>query len=127
MNIREIAELDLANTLEDAINGFGIPATVTNPDEVSAVLKIQSGDAHLLFDPDTEVSISNRVAHASVRIASLNAAGLGIPRAQPDQSANPWLFEFSDANGNSRKFTVSESKPDRTLGIVTIILELMEP
>ena len=126
MNLRGQAELDLGLTMEDDVNGFGMSATITNPTGTSAALKIQSGDVHLLFDPETGVSVSNRTAHASIRIASLTAASLGIPRAQPNQNANPWLFEFQDANGNSRKFTVQEARPDRTLGIVTVILEIMK-
>lgn len=125
MNLREIAELDLKMTLEDDIQGFGIPATVTDPAGTIGNLKVQAGDVHLLFDPDTGISISNRTAHISIRISSLTAEGLGIPQAQSDQSLDPWLFEFADANGNVRKFTVEESRPDRTLGLVTIILGLI--
>jgi len=125
MNIRQQAELDLGLILEDETYGFGMSATITNPDGVSAQLIIQSGDVHLLFDPATEVSVNNRTAHASVRISSLASANLGLPRAQPKSNLNPWIFEFQDANGNSRKFTVQEARPDRTLGLVTVILELM--
>ena len=56
----------------------------------------------------------------------MTAAGLGIPSPQPDQNLNPWSVEFPDAVGLVRKFTVSKSEPDRTLGIVTVILELLE-
>ncbi len=125
MNLREIAELDLALTLEDADNGFGIPATITDTAGTSSIINVQSGDIHVLYDPDTDVKISARTAHISVRIASLTAAGLEMPKAQPDQSKNPYTFEFADSNGVIRKFIVSEARPDRTLGIVTIILELI--
>lgn len=121
-----MAEMDLGVTLEDSQNGFGQPATITDTAGNSAVLNIQSGDVHLLFDPDGEVKVNNRTAHASVRIASLIAAGLEMPKAQPDQDKNPYIFEFADANGVSRKFIVSQPSPDRTLGIVTVILELMQ-
>lgn len=126
MNIRKMAEMDLAVTLEDSENGFGMPATLTDIAGNSAVLNIQSGDVHLLFDPGGEVRVNSRTAHASVRIASLTAAGLEMPKAQPDQDKNPYIFEFADANGVSRKFIASQPSPDRTLGIVTVILELME-
>ena len=125
MNLRGIAELDLKMTLEDDIQGFGVPITVTDPAGTVGNLKGQSGDVHLLFDPDTGISISNRTAHISLRISSLMAEGLGIPQAQSDQSADPWLFEFADVNGNVRKFTVEESRPDRSLGMVTVILGLI--
>lgn len=125
MNLREIAERDLEITLEDSENGFGIPATITDTTGTSAILNVQAGDMHLLFDPGGEVKINNRTAHVSVRIGSLTAAGLELPRAQPDQSKNPYIFEFADANGVVRKYIVSQASPDRTLGIMTVILELM--
>ena len=121
-----MSELDLEMTLEDSEYGFGIDATMTDPDGESAVLTVQSGDIHLLLNPDTDVPVSNRIAHISIRISSLTAAGLGIPSPQPDQNLNPWSVEFPDAVGLVRKFTVSKSEPDRTLGIVTVILELLE-
>jgi hypothetical protein len=120
-----MAEQDLGNTLEDSVNGFGISATLIDTTGNSAVLNIQSGDVHLLFDTGGDVRVNSRTAHASVRIASLIAAGLEMPKAQPDQSKNPYIFEFADANGASRKFIASQPSPDRTLGIVTVILELM--
>ena len=126
MNLRDQAERDLAITLEDAEYGYGIEAIVTNPAGDSATLNIQSGDINLLLDTDTGVSVSNREAHAAVRIKSLTEAGLGIPRAKPKQNENPWISEFSDPNGNIRKFTVAESRPDRTLGLITVVLELLK-
>lgn len=126
MNLREIAEQDLALTLEDSENGFGLPSTVTDTAGNTAGISVQSGDVHVLYDPDTDVKVSNRTAHISIRISSLTAAGLEIPKAQPDQSKNPYTFEFADSNGVSRKFIVSESRPDRTLGIITVILELIK-
>lgn len=126
MNLREIAERDLEITLEDDEKGFGIPATVTDPAGTSAILKVQAGDIHLVLDPGTDAEVNTRVAHISLRIKSLENAGLGLPRAEPDTDKNPWLFEFADANGHIRKFTVSDVKPDRTLGLVTVILELIK-
>ena len=126
MSLRDQAEKDLGFILEDSDKGFAVEATITNPAGVSAVLKIQSGDAYLLFEPEGDILVTDRTAHASIRISSLTAAGLGIPRKEPDETKNPWTVEFSDANGVSRKFSVSEPRPDRTLGLVTIILQLIK-
>lgn len=126
MNLREQAENDLKMTLEDDDFGFAFEATVTNPAGVSAVLKIQSGDVHLLFEPESDIFVAERTAHASMRISSLTAAGLGLPQAEPDENKNPWIIEFPDANDVLRKFTVAEARPDRTLGIVTVILQLIK-
>lgn len=126
MNLRAIAEQDLAITLEDSEYGFGLPATITDTKGTSAVLNVQSGDIHVLYDPGGEVKVNSRTAHISIRIASLTAAGLEMPKAQPNQTKNPYTFEFADSNGIVRKFIVSQSSPDRTIGIVTMILELLE-
>lgn len=125
MNLRVRAEQDLSRVLEDS-KAFGCSVTVTNPENVTATLTGQTGDIHLLFDPETGIPISNRTIHLSLRISSLQAAGLGIPRAVLSEDENPWSFQFEDVNQISRKFTVSESRPDRTLGIVTVILELLK-
>lgn len=121
-----MAEKDLGITLEDAENGFGMPATVTDPAGNVASLNVQSGDVHLLYDSGTDAKINNRTAHISMRISSLEAAGLAIPRAQPNQNLNPWRFEFADATGKIRKFMVSDVMPDRTLGVVTVIIEFIK-
>jgi hypothetical protein len=126
MNIREMAEQDLALTLEDAENGFGNEITITDPSGLSEILSGQTGDIHLVYDSEADAKVNNRIIHISIRISSLTALGFEIPRSQPDQSSNPWLFEFSDINGNSGKFTVSDSMPDKALGIVTIILEVIK-
>ena len=126
MNLRQQAEADLKTTLEDDVNGFAFDAIITNPDGIFDTLKVQSGDVHLFLDQDADFSLSVKVAHAAVRISSLTAAGLGIPRAQPKENINPWKFEFNDINDNPHKFTVAEAKPDLTLGIVTVILEVMK-
>lgn len=125
MNLREIAEADLSLTLEDAERGFGFSCTITDPDGNSGVLSVQSGDIHLLMDVETDIPLSVRLVHVSVRIQSLINAGLGIPKAVSDEAKNPWLFVFEDILGTSRQFTVNESRPDRTLGIVTLMLELI--
>lgn len=127
MSILDLAEKDLGMILEDDVNGFGVPCSITNPAGLTVPdIKVQTGDIHLILDMETDAKISNRVVHISARISTLIAEGLEIPRAQPNQSANPWIFEFADVNGVIRKFTVSDSKPDRKMGVVTIILELLK-
>ena len=121
-----MAEADLALTLEDEENGFGWPCAVTNPSGTTENFFVQSGDIHMLLETDADIPVSNRTAHVAVRIASLTARGFDIPRADPDETKNPWIFEFDDINGNVRKFTVSNSEPDRALGVVMIILELIK-
>jgi len=121
-NMRTVAESDLAITLEDAVNGFGWPIAVTDPDGNTANVNGQSGDIAELIDPDTGQAVSGRLAHVAIRISSLAAAGLGIPVGVAESSRKPWLFDFTDINGHDFTLEVRRSLPDRTLGIVTCIL-----
>lgn len=126
MNIRELAEKDMELTLEDTVNGFAFACSITNPDKVTESFPVQSGDVHLLLENDTGIPVNNREAHVAIRISSLSAKGFEIPKAQPDESKNLWLFEFADIGGKLRKFTVLDVQPDRTLGLVVISLDLVK-
>jgi len=125
-NLREIAADDLKFILEDGEMGFGVNCNITNPAGVTEIFQVQSGDVHLLLDLATAASVSVRTAHVSITLATLKEKNFEIPKREPDENKNPWIFEFPDAVGISRKFTVVEARPDRTLGIITIILELLK-
>ena len=66
------------------------------------------------------------MAHVSLRISSLVAAGLPVPAGIVDASLTPWLVSFDDINGVGYTFKVVESNPDRTLGFVNCLLELYQ-
>lgn len=121
MNLKKRAETDLAKTLENE-NDFGMPITVTNPGGRSEIFFGQTGNVHLLYDPDTGAEINNQIAHISLRINSLYDAGFELPRAVPAENENPWIFEFAGTDDILRKYTVSYTRPDWTLGIMTILL-----
>jgi hypothetical protein len=53
----------------------------------------------------------------------LYAAGFELPKGIADSGSKPWIVEFLDINGLSYKFKVSQSDPDRGMGIVTMTLE----
>ncbi len=127
MGLREIAEADLAITAEDADTGFGFPITVTDPLGAVAVLTGLSGDIASLIHPDTGVAVSGRQASIALRIKSIVDSVLtGLPENIPESTKKPWLVAFNDINGNPFTFKVSSSNPDRTLGLVTCLLELYE-
>lgn len=129
MSLRELAEADLAVTLEDAVYGFGFPITVKNPAGLeSSELVGASNDIAELIDPDTGQAVSGRSASVVLRISSLVAAGFTeLPRAIADASSKPWLITFLDLAGNSQIFKVKQSMPDRTLGTVLCYLEAYKP
>lgn len=126
MSLRQTAESDLSFILEDSTTGFGWPITVTNPSGTVVAITGFSDDIAQIIDPDTGQAVSGRLASVALRISSLLNAGLSLPVGISDSSSNPWVIEFNDINGSSYKFKVSQSNPDRALGIVTCLLELYE-
>ena len=124
MGLRDLAEADLAIVLEDDAGGFGWPIKITDPEGNEGNLTGSAGDIGRLIDPDTGTALSGRFAGFTLRISSLTAAGLGLPVGVSDPDKKPWLVEFDDINGNAHIFKVQESDPDRTLGVITCILEL---
>lgn len=119
----DIAEADLAVTLEDPVFGFGQAITVTDPDGNTANLTGFSGDIAQVIDPDTGTAVSGRLAHVDLRISSLTAAGLGLPIGVVKRTDKPWIIDFDDIQGAPYKFKVQQSNPDRTSGVIACILE----
>jgi hypothetical protein len=126
MGLRSIAEQDLGIILEDSATGFGWPITVTDPAGNSGTGPLTgfSDDIAQIIDPDTGQAVSGRLASVALRISSLTAAGLTLPRGIADAGSKPWVVQFDDINGSPYKFKVSQSNPDRALGLVTLLLEL---
>lgn len=124
MSLRQIAEADLGTILEDGVTGFGWPITITDPAGNAGTLTGFSDDIAQVIDPDTGMAVSGRLASVALRISSLALEGLTLPKGIADAGSKPWVIEFDDINGNAYKFKVSQSNPDRALGLVTCLLEL---
>lgn len=124
MNLRQQAETDLQFILEDSASGFGWSITVTDPNGLSSPLTGSSNDISQVVDPETGQVVSGRSASVALRATSLFEAGFNsLPVGIADRNSKPWIIQFDDINGNSHTFKVIQSNPDRTLGIVTCILE----
>lgn len=126
MSLRQLAETDLGLILEDSSTGFGWSVVITDPAGTSRTITGFSDDIAQIIDPDTGQAVSGRLASAAIRISSLTTAGLGIPVGVADSGSKPWVVEFNDINGNPYKFKVSQSNPDRALGLVMLLLELYQ-
>ena len=124
MNLRMLAEQDLGFIVEDETTGFGWPITLTDPDGNSGTFTGLSDDIAQVIDPETGQAVSGRMASIALRIATLMEQGFGIPKGIADAAVKPWVVEFDDINGNPYKFKISESNPDRALGLVTCLLEV---
>lgn len=122
MNLRLLAERDLAVTLEDSVHGFGWDVTLTDPLGVSANLTGQSHDIGLVIDADTGVPVSGRSCAFVLRTSSISAAGLQVPNGVPDEGQRPWTAAFTDINGSAFTFKVLDAEVDRVLGTVTLVL-----
>lgn len=124
MNLRTLAESDLAITMEDSINGFGWPVTLTDPDGVSVNATATSNDISLMIDPSTGQFVTGSQATASLRISTLFAAGITtLPYGEQSKSKKPWLIAFNDINGRPYTFRVFSGEQDRTLGVLVLLLE----
>jgi len=122
--IRETAEADLACILEDGVLGAGWPVTVTNPSEVSESFTGYSNDISQVIDPDTGQAVSGRAASVVLRISTLTAAGFSLPVGISDTAAKPWIVQFDDIGGSQHTFKIIRTDPDRTLGIVSCLLQV---
>lgn len=124
MGLRAQAEVDLAATLE-APGDFGESFTLTDPlgFESASQLYGRTGDIGAEIDADTGQLVSGRLATLSARISTLLAAGYsGLPVNVANDLGQPWRVAFG-----GRSYKVKQSMPDRTLGVVTLVLEFWKP
>ena len=124
MGMRQIAESDLSVILEDAVIGGAWPITIIDPELNELDLTGWSSDIAQVIDPDTGVIVSGRAASVAIRISTLIDNNFLLPVGIAESESKPWAIRFNDINGFSHKFKVIKSNPDRTLGVVTCLLEV---
>ena len=125
MSLRVQAEADLAVTLE-ASSDFGDPFTLTDPAGFASATQLYGrvGDIGQLVDPDTGQAVSGRHATLVARLATLTAAGYSdLPEGIADETSAPWLATFAGVSTPAQTYKVKTSFPDRSLGVVTMLLE----
>lgn len=124
MSLRQLAENDLATTLEDSVTGFGWPVTLTDPTGFtgSSNLTGQSHDISQIIDPETGTAVSGRSSAFVLRLSSITAAGFAEPVGVADGDSLPWLITFDSINGAPYTFKVEYADPDRILGTITLVL-----
>jgi len=118
MNLLEIAESDLAITIEDKDNGFGVQLSLFDEKEKEYPIVVNVSDIGYFIDPQTGIGIIGRQVEISIRISSLISQTLG------DQPDDRWSAKYTDKSGVEwTMFVASAPKVDRTLGIYNITLE----
>jgi outer membrane protease len=116
MNLLEQAEQDLAFTLEDKDNGFGVALTFIDNEKEYAVIANVS-DVGYFLDPQTGVGVAARQVEITVRKSTLILQTLG------DDPDTTWKAKFIDKNNEEWLMSIVEVRPDRTLGVYNITLE----
>jgi hypothetical protein len=122
VGLAEIIYADTRAILNDSVFGNGVAISLTAPDCRVGTLTGFSNDIGLLVDPDTGQAVSGRAATIAIHLADLAEQGLGIPENVQNKRSKPWVVGYTDQLGNTYTFKVSESHPDRTLGVVTCSL-----
>lgn len=118
MNIFAQARADLPAMLAD-----GETVRVTNPDGASADLSGLFQDIGRIIDVDTGVPVSGRQVSVSLGLASLAAAGLGVPYGVSDSNGWPWRIDMTAPDGSARHYKVDRRDLDEPAGIVVCFLE----
>lgn len=120
-NLRTVVQNDVQLILG---TDFSNAITVTPPSGIDFVVHGFTKDISQSVDPDTGQSVTGRTASVSLPISLVLAEGHGFPQGISDDSQKPWVVSFDNAIGETLTFKVSESMPDRTLGVVVCFLEV---
>lgn len=117
MSLRLIAADDFDRIVNDG-RDWSWPITLINPAGGETPLQGFSQDVHMMIDPGNGDIVSGRRATVALSMRRLD------PDNMPDYMADgdPWLVRFSDILGFERTFEVIESKPDRTIGNLVLVL-----
>jgi hypothetical protein len=106
MGLRELAESDLAETLEDDGSHFILIDPQGNEFELAGTF----GDIGYLLDMETGLPVQGRTITAAYRIKSLAEQTASLP-------GKGWKVKTKDLAGAEYVLFVAGYEPDRTLGI----------
>lgn len=115
MNLYELAEKDLATTIEDAKNGSGRTLVLIDEDGSETELVAIVGDIGYLLDSEGN-PIAARSIVAAFRMSSFMKDG---DYAVPSEG---WRARTRDMAGKEWTLFVTRAEPDRTIGICRLIL-----
>jgi hypothetical protein len=123
LGLRAQATADLALTLGDSSH-FRQPFTLTDPSgTVSGTIYGATGDIGTTIDSNTGLPVTGRSASLSVQIAVIEAEGFAtLPEGVPSGITPPWIAVI-----DGLAYKVKQARPDRTLGLITMILEFYVP
>lgn len=118
MNLRQLAEQDLAVTLTDKDNGAAVDFTLLKPTGTGYSLSGSVGDIGYLVDTEGN-PIAGRTVTACYRLSDcLTSAGEYV------KPGRGWKVIYTDLSGHEWILYVIRFEPDRTIGIGRLILSL---
>ncbi|MCR4631414.1 MAG: hypothetical protein K5786_07255 [Treponema sp.] len=117
MNLRQLAEQDLAVTLTDKDNGGAVSFTISKPSGTGYTVNGFVGDIGYLLDTEGN-PIAGRTVTAIFRMSDLMANNEYM------QPGRGWKVIYTDMSGHEWILYVARFEPDRTLGVGRLILSL---
>jgi hypothetical protein len=117
MNLRQLAEQDLAVTLTDKDNGGAVSFTISKPSGTGYTVNGFVGDIGYLLDTEGN-PIAGRTVTAIFRMSDLMA------NDEYMQPGRDWKVIYTDMSGHEWILYVARFEPDRTLGVGRLILSL---
>lgn len=117
MNLRQLAEQDLAVTLTDKDNGGAVSFTISKPSGTGYTVNGFVGDIGYLLDTEGN-PIAGRTVTAIFRMSDLMA------KDEYMQPGRGWKVIYTDMSGHEWILYVARFEPDRTLGVGRLILSL---
>lgn len=118
MNLRALAEKDLAVTLTDSKNGGGTEFTILRPSGTGKTLTGFMGDIGYLLDTEGN-PIAGRTITAVYRMSDFVTES-----GEYEKPTRGWRVIYSDMAMHEWFLWVDRFEPDRTLGVGRLILTL---
>ena len=118
MNLRQLAEQDLAVTLTDKDNGGAVSFTLLKPTGTGYTLSGFVGDIGYLVDTEGN-PIAGRTVTAAYRLSDYTSSA-----GEYVKPGRGWKVIYTDLSGHEWILYVIRFEPDRTIGIGRLILSL---
>lgn len=120
MSLADIAAADYRTIL----NADGDIITVQSPEGVETELRANTQDISHAIDPSTGVLVKGRTCSVALSKHDLQTANIDPIAVLDNKSGKPWIVRFVETvSRQEHVFKVRETKPDRTIGGLILILE----
>lgn len=119
--------MSLNRAIEDARRiitdgGFNVTITLTSPLSVDYTVQGVASRRHLEYDQEG-YSINSTLIHATLVEAELIAQGIEVRNERGEVSLGKWLLTYTDATNTERTYSIIQTRPSETLGLIVCILQ----